>query len=233
MNVWTAIIGLAGVLGGATIGALAAIYGPQRLHKRQTDVKAAEAQTLRNEAAVQRLVALRTTGRSWLEALEQVAGDIDAGRAITLDQFDAVVGPLRSESSRTSDDLALIGRALPDVPGWGDRIPSTPNPPVRREVLGADGLAAYSEVMGKLCSASDAVRRDLRRVTLGRSTGISKETWQFLEAARRARAAFTGTLLAQIETLTAPTCHPSSARVRPGPPPPTVWVPSAPPQPGP
>ncbi|QNI06936.1 hypothetical protein GAN17_12010 [Mycobacterium kubicae] len=112
MNVWTAIIGLAGVLGGATIGALAAIYGPQRLHKRQTDVKAAEAQTLRNEAAVQRLVALRTTGRSWLEALEQVAGDIDAGRAITLDQFDAVVGPLRSESSRTSDDLALIGRAL-------------------------------------------------------------------------------------------------------------------------
>jgi hypothetical protein len=76
-------------------------------------------QALRNEAAIQRLVALRSTGRALLEALERVAGDVDAGRVMDLDRFDTLIGPLRDDTTRTADAVVWDGRPLPSAPQSG------------------------------------------------------------------------------------------------------------------
>jgi hypothetical protein len=183
------------------------------------------------------LVALRTTGRAWLEALERLAGDIDAGRAMDLDQFDALIGPLRSDATRKADEMSLVGRPVASAGG-------PPPQPVGRDVLDSYGISAFSDVMGKLRCASDAVRDDLRRATPGLRARISPAAWQFLDAARRARAAFNTTLLAQIDAMTAPSYPPAAINTPPtsqsvqtrslsDPPPPrapAAWsVPSGPP----
>ena len=123
-----AVIGLVGVLGGVAIGAIAAIYGPSRLHKRQSEEKLTEDAASKIASEIERLVAFRATGSAWLDALERVAGDVDAGRAIDLDTFDALIEPLSGEAAQWAYRMIFDNR-------W---VASQPVGPIAAPLAGSD-----------------------------------------------------------------------------------------------
>ena len=237
MTLTTALIGLIGVLGGAAIGVVGAIYGPSRLHNKQTEQKSAEEAAQRIESEIKRIVALRATGRAWLSALERVVDDIDAGIRIDLDRFDALIDPLSKETSQAAYGLSVgpvhmqrakpagVPRARSDRPGvpWvASEAPSPRTPTTRTELAPAapesspspDELhsqstdSARSNALVAIRAASDAVRNDVRRINAGDSASFQPRTRFLLGQAQSARASLNAELLAWIEEITG-----SSARL--------------------
>ena len=232
MTVSAAVIGLIGVLGGAIIGAFGAIYGPSRLHKRQTEQKTAEEAALKNEAAIKRIVALRATGRAWLDALERVAFDVDAGHIPHLEIFDALMGPLSDEMSQSAYEMSLDNTWLDSYQKWHvdelvelrerEQAPkaqsvdddTSPEPqsvdddtPPEPQLFDVNTRYAYSDVLVWLRRANSNLRRDVQFASPGDSGGISPQTRKSLREAQLARAALNASLLARIEELTGKRAH--------------------------
>ncbi|GAA2239186.1 hypothetical protein [Streptomyces indiaensis] len=75
-------------LGGAVIGAAAAVWVPmlQRRHQSRDEERAFHERLLREE--ISRLTRLRTTGRAWFDVLLRAHQSLEAGRDVDLDRFD-------------------------------------------------------------------------------------------------------------------------------------------------
>src|SRR5262249_2050099 len=115
-----------------------------------------------------------------LDALERVADDLDAGRTVDLDEFDAVMTPLSDELARATYNM---------VNDRSFRFPS-----------GEDMLRAHHKVHRCLDEAHRSLRADVRGDRIGES-GTSPRTWEMLEEAHRARASLNATLLNRIEEI--------------------------------
>jgi hypothetical protein len=191
------IIGLIATLGGAIVGAIAAIYGPSLLHKRQAEEKTQENKALKNDAAIIRLVALRVAGKAWLNALRRVADDLSAGRIMNLDAFDAEMNPLGEELDRSTYGLMVDNT-------WVSSAEPVFFPNRKPQLLGDETTGtAYTAVLTYLHAANTSLRRDLRDADSKEKEpgGISKETLKALDDAERARAHLNTQLLAQIEKI--------------------------------
>jgi hypothetical protein len=200
-----ALIGLGGVVGAAIIAAFAAIFGPSLLHRLQRRAKYVDDAAVKNEAAIRRLVEFRTTGRSWLDALEIVAGDFGAGRAIGLDAFDNLMGPLRDGAVRSVYEMAFDSQWVQSAPvdtGKLHKLLDEGSVLDDGSVLDTDARRAKSEVLHCLRRATKLLRDDVRANQDNEKERISSETWEAIEDARRARAELNTTILAQIEKMT-------------------------------
>ena len=156
MTVSAPIIGLIATLGGAIVGAIAAIYGPSLLHKRQAEEKTQENKALKNDAAIIRLVALRVAGKAWLNALRRVADDLSAGRIMNLDAFDAEMNPLGEELDRSTYGLMVDNT-------WVSSAEPVFFPNRKPQLLGDETTGtAYTAVLTYLHAANTSLRRDLR-----------------------------------------------------------------------
>ncbi|MFD8233698.1 hypothetical protein ACFV20_17700 [Streptomyces sp. NPDC059696] len=93
-------------LGGAVIGAAAAVWVPmrQRRHQSRDEERAFHERLLREE--ISRLTQLRTTGRAWFDVLLRAHQSLEAGRAVDLDRFD-------DELTKTSQGAATVGYQPP------------------------------------------------------------------------------------------------------------------------
>ena len=93
-------------LGGAVIGAAAAVYVPmrQRRHQSRDEERAFHERLLREE--ISRLTQLRTTGRAWFDVLLRAHQSLGAGLDVDLDRFD-------DEITKTSLGAASAGYQPP------------------------------------------------------------------------------------------------------------------------
>lgn len=204
----TALIGLGGVLGAAIVVAGAAIFGPSLLHRSQRRSKHADDAASKREAAISRLVKFRTTGRAWFDALERFAEDFDAGRAVDLDGFDALVGPLRDGTVQSVYEMAFDDAWVPSMPmrTIGEVVPPTIGeialPTSDNEILDTNAHRAKSDVLDCLRRATKLLRADVRDAQVVEKQGVSDSTWKAIDQARRARAELNTSLLAQIEKIT-------------------------------
>jgi hypothetical protein len=152
-----AVVGLVGTLGGAAIGAVATIYGPWRIHKGETEQKIEEEAALKQEkieeeaalkreAKIRRLVAVRTTGRAWADALKTVVGDVHAGKTIDLAEFDKLIGPLRDETTRTVYEMYSDGFAYNEYRQALNHLHEASRA-IRDDVLHAAGISSRSVIL--------------------------------------------------------------------------------------
>ncbi|MEU7718185.1 hypothetical protein [Streptomyces tibetensis] len=93
-------------LGGAVIGAAAAVWVPmrQRRHQSRDDERAFHERLLREE--ISRLTRLRTTGRAWFDVLLRAHQSLEAGQDVDVNRFD-------DEIRRTSLGAAAAGYQPP------------------------------------------------------------------------------------------------------------------------
>ncbi|MFJ7337043.1 hypothetical protein ACIQU3_13030 [Streptomyces sp. NPDC101110] len=93
-------------LGGAVIGAAAAVWVPmrQRRHQSRDEERAFHERLVREE--ISRLTRLRTTGRAWFDVLLRAHQSLGAGRDIDLNRFD-------DEITKTSQGAASAGYQPP------------------------------------------------------------------------------------------------------------------------
>ncbi|MEU0194663.1 hypothetical protein ABZ250_33160 [Streptomyces afghaniensis] len=82
------VVPLVSGLGGAVIGAAAAIYVPmrQRRHQSRDDERSFRERLIREEISA--LTRLRTTGRAWLDVLLRARQSLRAGLEVELNRFD-------------------------------------------------------------------------------------------------------------------------------------------------
>ncbi|MFJ4539128.1 hypothetical protein ACIP39_24685 [Streptomyces tibetensis] len=97
-------------LGGAVIGAAAAVWVPmrQRRHQSRDEERAFHERLLREE--ISRLTRLRTTGRAWFDVLLRAHQSLGAGLAVDLNRFD-------DEVTKTSLGAASAGYQPPRPTG--------------------------------------------------------------------------------------------------------------------
>ncbi|MGV9565030.1 hypothetical protein [Streptomyces sp. NPDC003480] len=119
----SAVYGAVGAIGGALIGAGAAVFGPllvQRGSSRQQ--KEAE---VRNRASeeIERIIQIRSTGRAWQDTLERTVQDLEAGRRVDVDRFDEAINALEREAASAAYAAAADGVWVGLGPAEGDYSP--------------------------------------------------------------------------------------------------------------
>ncbi|MFI2350852.1 hypothetical protein ACH492_28255 [Streptomyces sp. NPDC019443] len=101
----SAIVSLASGLGGAVIGAAAAIYVPARQRRHQSrEEERAHSESL-GHAEISKLTHLRSTGRAWFEVLLRAHQNLRAGVDVDLNRFD-------DDNTKTGNRTAFVGYQL-------------------------------------------------------------------------------------------------------------------------
>ncbi|MGG7569400.1 hypothetical protein [Streptomyces sirii] len=194
----SAMYGLLGALGGAGVTGIAAIYGPLRLQRHQAGLKAAEEQVRQREKEIARLLKMRTMGRVWIDALERIVQDLQAHRPLEVDRFDEITSQAVLEAYKAGHDLVHDGI-------WLESTSTPPRgiPALATSSVGADGSTevAASQILGRLRVATEALRADVLRRSMGEEIPVRDETLEALELARAARAQLNATILEQIELI--------------------------------
>lgn len=177
-----ALYGAVGALVGAGLTALGGVYGPLRLHRRQTEEQESEKLALWREAETARLLLIRVTSRAWLDALDRAVQELEAHRPMDLERFDEETVRLGQEAYRAGIDLRTdsvdVPRELIAVPrGAGD----------------GDALAtdARSQLLGHLRESNRLIRAEVLRHSAdggSRARTVAPEALAALERTREARA---------------------------------------------
>ncbi|MGP8296481.1 hypothetical protein ACTPOK_00590 [Streptomyces inhibens] len=98
-----------GAIGGALIGAAAAVFGPL-LVQRGSSRQEKESETRRRAGEeVERIIQIRTTGRAWRDTLERAVQDLAAGRPVDIDRFDETITALEREAAAAAYAVAVDG----------------------------------------------------------------------------------------------------------------------------
>jgi hypothetical protein len=86
-------------LGGAVIGAAAAIYVPmrQRRHQSRDQQRSLRERLIREEIST--LTRLRITGRAWLDALLRAHQSLQAGREVELERYDEEIAKTTAKTA--------------------------------------------------------------------------------------------------------------------------------------
>lgn len=169
-----ALYGLVGVVGGAAIGAWAAIYGPLRLHQKQAEQKAIDRLVGNAQEETARWLTLRTTGRAWLDALERTVQELEAQRPIDLDHFDEMIAKLSIDNTEVSYALeAIYGSATADL----------------------------SQLIDRLRDATRIVRADILQQSQPQSNSALSQSYSALNDVKAARAQLNAVLLEKIEQI--------------------------------
>ncbi|MET9451821.1 hypothetical protein [Streptomyces cinerochromogenes] len=118
-----AVYGAVGAVGGALIGAGAAVWGPLLVQRGSSrEQKEAEARRRAGEE-VERIVQIRSTGRAWQDTLERTVQDLEAGRPVDIDRFDETIGGLEREAAAAAYAAAVDGMWVGLGPAEGDYSP--------------------------------------------------------------------------------------------------------------
>ena len=122
-----ALYGLVGAIGGAALGAGAAVLGPMLLHRQQASERRrqearleereqgqaqleSEREERRNrEGPAQRLISLRATTRSYQELLQETVLALQSGREVDLGVFESDLAAAHSALNSAFDQALLDG----------------------------------------------------------------------------------------------------------------------------
>ena len=189
-----AVYGLIGVVGGAAIGALAAIYGPLRLHRKQTEQKTLDQQAEQAQEDIARLLKMRTTGRAWLDALERTVQELHAQRPVDLGRFDEMIIKLSADATEASHSLAYNSLWLESDDTGAHGIPIPP------EHLD-DATVARSHLIGHLRNATRIIRADILQQSQRQRNSAESKAYYALNDVRAARAQLNAALLEKIEQI--------------------------------
>lgn len=118
-----ALYGLLGVVGGSLVTAVAGIWGPLQLQRRELnrqrdELTRAQAESTRAQRdvlvaqAAEAIVLMRTAAREWEQLLKRFAQDLSAGRSVDVSDFDSAVWSVRQEA------LAAVDRSVVTVGIW-------------------------------------------------------------------------------------------------------------------
>lgn len=122
-----ALYGLVGAIGGATLGAGAAVFGPMLLHRQQASERRLQEARLEQreqhqsqleldreerrdrEGLAQRLINLRATTRSYQELLLETLLELKSGREVDPGAFDGNLAAAHSALNSAFDEALLDG----------------------------------------------------------------------------------------------------------------------------
>jgi hypothetical protein len=130
-----ALYGLIGAVGGALVTAAAAYFGPLQIERRRLDQQRQEAESARAEmrrqaqeerqaqdarealaveraekqAAIERIIHIRTSTREWSQLLARHVQDIARGRRVNLADFDVSMQQLREKTQKALDQVIQDG----------------------------------------------------------------------------------------------------------------------------
>ena len=157
-----------------------------------------QAQQAQEEIA--RLLRIRTTGRAWLDALEQTVQELEAHRPIDLDRFDDRIGKLRAEATEASHSLAYnsLWFESDTTPPYG--IPILPEH-VDNASIGDSATIARSQLIGRLRNATEIVRANILQQSQPQRNSAQSQTYAALNNVRDARAQLNAKLLEKIEQI--------------------------------
>ncbi|MFD7206611.1 hypothetical protein [Streptomyces sp. NPDC059893] len=99
----TAVFSMISGLGGAALGALAGVYGPVLLERRQHS-------TQQSSDAHTTVATARQAGHAWLRAVHRTVQDLQAGRAVDIPDFDQI-----TEAAMETVTAAITELARPSV----------------------------------------------------------------------------------------------------------------------
>ncbi|MFJ8126836.1 hypothetical protein ACIQ9M_34785 [Streptomyces californicus] len=105
----SAWIGLVGALGGAALTALAGVYGPSFLKRKERSQQELDGRRQVTDAAIRALVEARLATRRWQDYLEQVAASASTGSQVDPEDFSQESARLGDEAMRTCFALSAHG----------------------------------------------------------------------------------------------------------------------------
>ncbi|MFE4492445.1 hypothetical protein ACFRKD_08285 [Streptomyces niveus] len=105
----SALIGLIGALGGAVTTAIAGVYGPSLLKRKERGQQELDGRRQVTDAAISALVDARLATRRWQDYLERVAARASAGNGVDLEDFTQESERLGDEAMRTCFTLSSHG----------------------------------------------------------------------------------------------------------------------------
>ncbi|MEU5286878.1 hypothetical protein N7925_00260 [Streptomyces sp. CA-278952] len=176
---------------GAGLTALGGVYGPLRLHRRQSLKQESEKLALWREAETARLLLIRVTSRAWLDALDRAVQELDACRPTDLERFDEETVRLGQEAYKAGIDLRDDSFELPR------ELSAPPRGAGEADVLAA---GTRSRLLGHLRESNRLIRAELLRHSVGEGTlmhTVDPEVRATLERTREARAAVNSLLRAR------------------------------------
>jgi hypothetical protein len=195
-----ALYGLVGVVGGAAVGAWAAIYGPLRLHREQAEQKTMDQQAQQEQDQIARLLRVRTTGRAWLDALERTVQELEAHKLVDLDRFDDMISKLSGDATEASHSLAYNSLWVESDTTPPSGIPILPEA-FDNAAVDDSTRAARSQLIGRLRDATRIVRTDILQESLPERNSVQSQRYSALNDVRAARAQLNAVLLEQIEQI--------------------------------
>lgn len=184
----SALISLVSGLGGAAIGAAAAIYAPMRQFRRERKEKEEARLELIARDEIMRLTSLRYAGRAWFDVLLRAKQNLQAGTDVDIDRFDA--------------ELKEAGGNAAEV---GYRQPFWPDPTVERlaqaifDELQTLSSAIRDLILGQMVSLTPEER--LRAISDGTRPEIASSLDERVERIQELRSMLNAKLLERIEEL--------------------------------
>ncbi|MFI5966956.1 hypothetical protein ACIA8J_32965 [Streptomyces asoensis] len=179
---------LIGALGGAFIGALAAIVGPMLVHRRGSQQQQSQDTRSDNREEIGRIISIRTTTRTWALTLERYALDVRRGNPNDLESFDQAMEVARSAAASALDHALYDG-----LVDW-DLFSGEPD---ARTFLSERGR---SRVYGAFVDATAAVRKAIVSAPEAPQSAI-QEIDRALAVVERERGKLAEHLLSRVETL--------------------------------
>ncbi|KAB7832518.1 hypothetical protein, partial [Streptomyces mobaraensis] len=144
-----ALYGLLGAVGGALVAGVASVYGPLRVHRRQSQQRAEEERAGRLDAQVNRLIT-PPASRAWLDVLERTQQDLQIGQPLNIAEFDRSINEITQQTNAAGHALGQDGLWLAsnDTPPHGVNLWGSSRTP-------DDGVwDAYSQLLGRLRQAT-------------------------------------------------------------------------------
>ncbi|MEW1780122.1 hypothetical protein [Streptomyces sp. NPDC086777] len=181
-----AIYGAVGAVGGALIGAAAAVIAPVLVQRgsSRNEMKAEARRRVGEE--VERIIEIRTTGRAWQDTLERAVQDLTADRHVDIDRFDESITALEREAAAAAYAVAVDGVWVGLGPASGDYSPG-----VVLELLAAGTGQVRAEIL----------RLQNAQVTAEERREACAELAQAVASAKTARAQLNARLVERIESI--------------------------------
>ena len=128
----TALISALSAVGGALIGATAAVTGPLLLQRRNQKQQEKQAARETKDGAISRIVNMRTSIRMWAEVLEDAHHDLEHGNTPDRTRFEEAAWSARRDASEAIDSALHDGLWIAGVAGLSyedmDLTPDRPQP---------------------------------------------------------------------------------------------------------
>ncbi|CCB71111.1 hypothetical protein [Streptantibioticus cattleyicolor] len=194
-----AIYGLVGAIGGALLGAGAAVAVPVLQNR---SAARARRWTLA-EAEITRLVKIRSGVRAVLQLQAEAVDALAAGREVAADGFAAAMSTAFSDLRKAADDALIDGLVIPQS-GGGDLPAYGWSPPSGGGRIGTRGRLHQETITSPIVVTMQRLNDDIRSALDSASEGVSAATVDSLrgqvEEVERLRAELISLLLDRVET---------------------------------